>query len=179
LGVSLAVALTALALLLRYRGEIPEMLPELPDLPSLGSTVPQTPAATVSALIDAARKEDAAAYLRLTNGELRQSLERTRSELGADRFRAHMRDFAAGIKGVAIPGGELPDADPVVLDVEFVFADRNERQRVTFARRGRGWVITSMERAQMIRPPIPYGTPVFEEPLPEKGNRDEEGMGES
>ena len=169
-GIGLAISLTALALLLRYRDEIPEMRPRF------GSSRPQTPTAAFSALIGAARDEDVAAYLRLTDGDLRRSLERTHSELGTEGFREHLREFAGGIKGVAVPGGEPSDADVVSLDVEIVFADRNERQRVTFARRGGGWVITSMERAQMVKPPIPYGTPVFEQPPAGEESRGKGGI---
>jgi hypothetical protein len=146
LGIVMAVALVGLALLLRNRDELPA-----------------TPTAAVSALIDAAREADAAGYLKLTSGPLREKLDQTRNELGDDGFRGYLRQFGEGIKGLAVPAGDEPEGDTITLDVEFIFADRNERQQMTFQRRGTGWTITSMETAQMVKPPVPYGTPVFGE----------------
>jgi hypothetical protein len=153
LGVVLAAALLGLALLLRGRDERLEK-------PAA------TPAAAVSALIDAARDGDAQTYLQLTEGELRRSLEQTRKEMGAEGFREHLRRYARGIKGLAVPSGGERQQDTAALDVEIIFADRNERQRMVFTRRGGGWVISSMDTATMLKPPIPYGTPVFEPPPP-------------
>ncbi len=149
LGILLAMVLAGVAALLRSRDR---------------SAV--TPAGAVSKLIDAAREADINAYLGLTGGQLRTELEQTRAEMGDDGFREHLRRFAQDIKGLAILTSGEPEGDTAILDVEFVFADRNERQRTTFARRGRGWIITSMDTVEMVKPPIPYGTPVFEEPPP-------------
>jgi hypothetical protein len=162
LAIGLAIALAAVAVMLRNRDDLPQVVPTTTSKPS------QTPSTTVSELLHAADQEDADAYLQLTGGKLRQSLEQMRSELGPDGFREHLRGFADGVKGVAVFGEEPQQADEVTLDVEFIFADRNERQRVTLARRGRRWVVTSMEKAQMVKPPIRYGTPVFEEPPAEE-----------
>ena len=84
----------------------------------------------------------------------------------------------AGIKGLAKTRGDdaslafpsvgqlrvPPNGRAVALDVELVFADRNERQRMLLVPQGNGWVITSIDTAQVIEPPVRYGTPVFEEP---------------
>ena len=64
-GAAVAVLLLAVALLLRGRDQLPA-----------------TPAAALTALLEAARQQDADAYLRLTDGQLRQSLEQTRREMG-------------------------------------------------------------------------------------------------
>ena len=37
-----------------------------------------------------------------------------------------------------------------------------------------GWAISAIEAAQMLKPPIPYGTPVFEAPEEEKPQTPEE-----
>ncbi len=126
----------------------------------------RTPEAAVDEFFDAAAHGDDAAYLRLTSGELRESLESARSELGADEFRNSLRRSAAGIKGLAkTRSDDASLAGPsVALDVELVFADRNERQRMLLVPQGNGWVITSIGTAQTIQPPVRYGTPVFEEP---------------
>jgi len=128
-----------------------------------GRRLPETPEAAVKALFDAAGRGDEEAYLRLLSGELRKSLRHTRAQLGAEGFRESIQRSAAGIKGVAVTrSGEGPPG-LVALDVEIVFADRNERQRLLLCQEGSGWVITSIGPAQMIKPSIPYGTPVFEE----------------
>jgi len=56
----------------------------------------------------------------------------------------------------------------VALDLEIVFADRNQRQRMLLERTRGGWAIRAIEAAEMVKPPIPYGTPVFEEAKPEE-----------
>ncbi len=144
LGIAMAAALIALAVLLRNRDELPD-----------------SPTAAVSALIDAARAADAQAYLNLTSGPLREKLDQTQAEMGDDGFRQYLQQFGDGIKGLAVPTGDEVQGDTITLDVEFIFADRNELQQMTFERRRNGWTITSMETAEMVKPPVPYGTPVF------------------
>ena len=135
------------------------------------ATSDQTPEAAIDAFFDAAGRGDDAAYLRLTSGRLRESLESARSELGVEAFRDHLRQSAAGIKGLAKTrgdddpsAGDTASGDTAAIDVELVFADRNERQRILLALEGSRWVITSIDTARRIEPEIPYGTPVFEEP---------------
>ena len=124
--------------------------------------LPATPEATVSEFFDAAGRGDDRAYLRLVDGELRRSLSAERSQLGGDAFREGIRRTAAGIKGLAtMPSSDAPDG-MVALDVDIVFADRNENQRILLAPKGNGWAIVSIDAARMSKPPIPYGTPVFE-----------------
>jgi hypothetical protein len=150
-GIVVTLALIAVALLLRQREQLPP-----------------TPAAAVSAFFEAARTGDVDAYVRLTGGDLRRGLEQTRTELGGEGFRDYVRRFADGIKGLAgrSGDGEGVEADTATLDIEIVFADRNERQRVTLVRQRTGWIITSLEKAALSKPAVPYGTPVFESPLP-------------
>ena len=126
--------------------------------------LPKSPEATVSEFFDAASQGDDRAYLRLLDGGLRRSLSAERSQQGADAFRDGIRRTAAGIKGLAtMPNSDAPDG-MVALDVDIVFADRNENQRILLAPKGNGWAIVSIDAAQMSKPPIPYGTPVFEAP---------------
>ena len=123
--------------------------------------------ATVNAFFNAASEGDDDTYLRLVSGNLRKSLEESRSELGTEAFRAELRRSAAGIKGLATEPAEGAPGEMVAVDVEIVFADRNERQRMLLAPRGNDWVITSIERVRMIEPVVPYGTPVFGEQSPQ------------
>ncbi|MFH1923253.1 MAG: hypothetical protein ABIP48_25605 [Planctomycetota bacterium] len=150
LQVLVVVLLVVLALSLRNRGRLPE-----------------TPEKTVSEFFAAAGNGDDRAYLRLVTGELRKSLENARSQAGVEAFRNGLRRSAAGIKGLAVSrADETPDL--VTLDLELVFADRNERQRMLLEATGGGWAIRAIEAAEMLKPPIAYGTPVFEEPKPEE-----------
>ena len=120
----------------------------------------ETPEATVSAFFDAAESGDDEMYLRLTSGRLRNSLEGTRSQLGVDAFRESLRQSAAKIKGLAFTRNDTAPPGPIALDVEIVFADRNERQKMLLSPQRNGWTIHSIEAAQMVKPAIPYGTPV-------------------
>jgi hypothetical protein len=126
--------------------------------------LPETPEKTVTELFAAASEGDDRAYLRLLTGELRKSLEHARSQAGVDAFREDLRRSATGIKGLAVTRADETGADLVALDVEIVFADRNERQRMLLELQRGGWAIIDIQQARMVKPPIPYGTPVFEEP---------------
>ena len=150
LGAVLAAVLVVVAFALRGRDRLPD-----------------TPNAAVSAFFDAQQKGDDGAYLRLTCGPLRRSLEEARKQAGAEAFRQGLRRSSEGIKGLAVSQSGGAAGDLVELDVEIVFADRNERQKMVLARQGTGWAIAAIERAQVEKPPIPYGTPVFEEPAKE------------
>lgn len=146
LQILVVILLVALAIFLRNRERLPE-----------------TPEETVSELFTAASEGNDRAYLRLLTGELRKSLEHDRSQAGDEAFRQGLRRSAAGIKGLAVTrAGDAP-GDMVALDVEIVFADRNERQRMLLEPKRGGWAIVSIEQANMLKPPIPYGTPVFED----------------
>ncbi len=126
--------------------------------------LPPTPEAAVSEFFDAAGRGDDRAYLRLLDGELRRSLSAERSRQGTDAFREGIRRTAAGIKGLAtMPNSDAPDG-MTALDVDIIFADRNESQRMILAPRRNGWAIVSIDAARMLKPPVPYGTPVFEAP---------------
>ncbi len=126
--------------------------------------LPKTPEATFRAFFDAASEGDDRAYLRLVTGELRESLEHARSQSGPEAFRRSLRRSTAGATGHATE--RLDDAPPgmIALDVTLAFADRNETQRMLFAPIGGGWAIASIDKARVFKPPIPYGTPVYEEP---------------
>ena len=125
--------------------------------------LPETPELAVNALFDAAARGDDAAYLRLVGGELRTTLESSRGQLGVAAFRDNLRRSAAGIKGLAVSRGDAARPDRVALDLDLVFADRNERQRMLLADTGKGFAIMAIEGATMVKPPIAYGTPVYDE----------------
>jgi len=128
--------------------------------------LPSTPEQAVADFFEAAGRGDDAAYLRLTAGDLLKSLEDTRSQLGAEAFRKSIRGSMTGVKGHAVARSANAPPETVALEVDIVFADRNERQRMLCVPKGNGWAITSIEKAQFVKPAIPYGTPVYEEPPP-------------
>jgi len=132
---------------------------------SRGGTValPETPEAAVTALYEAAERGDDETYLGLVSGDLRRSLRATREQVGAEAFRESLRQLAAGIKGLAVARAGAAPPGLVALDVELVFADRQERQRLIASPEGSGWVIVSMGLAERTTPAVPYGTPVVEE----------------
>lgn len=145
LHAGVVVALVAMALVLRRSERLPE-----------------TPEAAVADFFDAAGRGDDALYLRLVSGPLRTSLENTRSQLGASAFRESLRRTTSGLKGLAT--NRASDvSDRVVLDVELIFADRIERQQMCLAAKPTGWTIESITGTNMLKPPVAYGTPVFEE----------------
>jgi len=126
--------------------------------------LPETPEDAVNAFFDAATRGDDEAYLALVDGELRESLRNTRSQVGAEAFRRDLRKSVSGIKGLAVARSDAAPSGQVALDVEIVFADRKERQQVLVSHQaGRGWIITAIGPAEATKPAIPYGTPVFEE----------------
>ena len=145
--IAVVAALVAIALALRGRED----------------PLPETPEAAVSAFFDVASRGDVDAYFAMTAKDLRRSLENTRKQLGAKAFCDNLKKSAAGIKGIAVTRRSDAAEGCVALDVELVFVDRNERQKVLLEKRGSGWAIKSLGAVRSFKPPIPYGTPVFGE----------------
>jgi len=119
------------------------------------------PESVVSAWYDAAARGDEAACLALTDGPLRSSLRSTLDQQGREAFRAGLRASAAGLRGISTRRlGEETDA--VALEVELVYEDRNERQTARLVRRAGRWRLAELGGAEAVRPPVRYGTPVYE-----------------
>lgn len=143
--IGLGVVLIAVAVLLRGRG-----------------SAAATPEDAVTALFDAAQRGDASAYLQCF-GEPLQTTIAAETASGGSVAEA-LRRTVAGLKGLAMTRATATQPDAVALDVELIFAQRNQRQRFTLVPRGGGWVIVALERADTLRPEVRYGTPVFEAP---------------
>ncbi|HUS91228.1 MAG TPA: hypothetical protein VM238_14720 [Phycisphaerae bacterium] len=144
----LIVAIVAAALVLRQRG---------------APALPETPEAAVNALFDAAGKGDDEAYLALLRGELARTLRATRSQMGAEAFQANLRRSAGGIVGLAVTRRDDASPPDVALNVEIIFRDRNERQRLVVSPESGAWAVTALGPASTTQPAIPYGTPVYQE----------------
>jgi hypothetical protein len=141
----LALALAAVALLLRGKGRLPA-----------------TPDEAVRLLFQAAQHGDAPAYLAILTGALRSSFESTQSEIGTESFAASLRESVASMKGLAVSPVDDTSPDRAVLDVELVFSDRNQRQRFILLRQNGGWLVAAIDKADTVKPPIPYGATVFD-----------------
>jgi len=123
-----------------------------------------TPEAAVSAFFEAAASGDDQLYLRLVSGDLKRALREVRKQRGAEAFRLELMRSVSSIKGRAMTrANDAPDGC-VAIDVEHVFVDRNEQQRLVLAVEGAGWVIQTIGDAETVKPLIPYGTPVVPEP---------------
>ncbi len=141
----LVLGLVALAFMLRGKGRLPP-----------------TPDEAVRLLFQSAQRGDAPAYLALLTGTLRSSFESTRAQIGAEAFAASLRESVKGLKGFAVsPVGDL-SPDRAELDVELGFSDRNERQRFVLVRQSDGWLVAGIDKADTVKPPIPYDAPVFD-----------------
>ena len=73
------------------------------------------------------------------------------------------------MKGRSIPlaaaeGGEPAEAlrDTAEVTLERIYANHNQRQTYLLRRTPAGWRIEALRGATNFRPPVPYGTPVWE-----------------
>lgn len=123
-----------------------------------------TPEETIQAMLDASRHGDVRAYLDCFTDAMRPQLDATRQQMGEARFCEYLAESQAPVMGVATT--RLPDARPdrTRCEVEFILRDKNQRQTVELKQEGSRWRIEAMSQAVYAKPPIPYGTKVFEEP---------------
>src|SRR5262249_46463936 len=78
-------------------------------------------AAVIWQMMDAARAGDGAAYLNCFTGELKQKLERTRAEMGAQSFSEYLKRLDAELTGVAVSDFTQRNEAEASLRVEFVY----------------------------------------------------------
>ncbi len=143
--VVLALALAMVAMALRGKGRLP-----------------QTPEEAVNGFFQAAQRGDAPAFLATLAGPLRSSFEATQSQIGAAALAASLRGSVAGLKGFAMRPAGQSQPGQAKLDVELVFPDRNERQRFVLLWQDGGWLVAAIDKADTVKPPMPYGAPAFE-----------------
>jgi hypothetical protein len=125
-----------------------------------------TPEEAIHAMLDAARRGDARAYLASFTDALRPQLEATRQQMGDARFREYLVESQAPVMGVATMKKADLRPDLVRYEVEFVHKDKNQRQLVELKKAGNRWLVDSMGQAVYAKPPIPYGTKVFDDTPP-------------
>jgi len=131
-----------------------------------GGSAGATPEDAINAMLDASRRGDARAYLGCFTEAMRPQLDATRQQMGDARFREYLMESQAPVMGVATmkKGDARPDL--VRYEVEFVLRDKNQRQMVELKREGERWLIDSMGQSVYAKPPIPYGTKVFDDTPP-------------
>lgn len=125
-----------------------------------------TPEEVIQAMLDASRRGDARAYLDCFSQAMRPELEATRQQMGEARFREYLTESQAPVMGVATSRLAEPQSDRARIEVEFILRDKNQRQTVELRNSGGRWRIEAMSQAVYVKPAIPYGTKVFEEPKP-------------
>jgi len=124
---------------------------------------PEKPEDSIRQFFDAASRGDSKRCLKLCSGELRRSLEGLRQQMARERFEEQLRQTTKGLKGLAIYSPQPVNENTVRIRTELIYADRNEVQQFTVSQEGTGWRITSISSSDTHRPPIAFGTPVFEE----------------
>ena len=116
----------------------------------------------VRAMFAAAQAGRTADYLDCFCEPLRASLDDTARSMGEQKFREYIQASVAPVTGTVFSDLVERTPDEVSLRWELVFKDRNEVQRLTLRRTGGRWGISGMTPAERIKPPVPYGTKVYE-----------------
>jgi hypothetical protein len=83
--------------------------------------------------------------------------------MGDARFREYLVESQAPVMGVATMKKSDLRPDLVRYEIEFVHRDKNQRQMVELKKEGDRWLIDSMGQTVYAKPPIPYGTKVFDD----------------
>jgi hypothetical protein len=124
------------------------------------AVLPATPQDAIYRMLDAARAGDGRAYLRQYAGEMEAQLRQAAAEKTEADFKSYLRTSNAEIKGVAVSEPKtLPDRE-VEVEVEYIYQDRNETQRMYLEKYGGEWKITRVNGAERVKTLTPYGSPV-------------------
>ena len=121
------------------------------------------PEQTVTALYDACSRGDTEAYLKLVGGPLEAQARQALRQQGDEAFARSLKQTVKGLKGVAVRRIRRSPQGGWVVEAELVFANRIETQNLELVLQQGRWVVLSRTQAQIRKPSIPYGTPVFEE----------------
>lgn len=128
--------------------------------PAPPSSQPESPDSVVWRMIEACREGDIESYLSCFSDNWRKRLEQVAKELGEEKLRTNLRQMVAPIKNIAVWAPEQSPLGDWGVTVEFVFADRKERQTFSVKKIGGEWKIVDIETTQPVPVLIPYGTPV-------------------
>jgi len=124
------------------------------------AALPATPQDAIYRMLDAARAGDGRVYLRQYAGDMEAQLKQAAAEKTEADFKSYLRTSNAEIKGVAVSEPKvLPDRE-VEVEVEYIYQDRNETQRMYLKKYGDEWKITRVNGAERVKTLAPYGSPV-------------------
>ena len=119
--------------------------------------------AVIWQMMDAARAGDGAAYLNCFTSELKQKLEKTRAEMGAQSFSEYLKRLDAELTGVAVSDFAQRNEAEASLRVEFVYRGKNEAQQHRFQLVNGVWKIAQVDGAERINVLVPYGASASEQ----------------
>lgn len=119
-----------------------------------------TPRDTIYQMLDAARAGDPSAYVSHYTGAMEAQLRQTISEKSDAGFKQYLLSSNAEIKGVALAEPKLLSDNEAEVDVEYVYQDRNEMQKMYLEKHGDRWKIARVDGAERVKTLVPYGTPV-------------------
>jgi hypothetical protein len=123
---------------------------------------PDEPENAVWRLLDESRSGSVDRYLDCFTGGMRAQLEATARGMSLPKFSDYLKESVGKVKGVAVYDVVRPGPEEAALVVEYVYQDRNERQRMALKLQNGSWRIASAEGSERIQPLIPYGKPVSE-----------------
>jgi len=123
---------------------------------------PEEPENAVWRMLDQSRAGSVEGYLECFTGATRAQLEATARGMTLPKFSDYLKGSVGLVKGVAVYDIARSGPEDAALVVEYVYQDRNERQRMTLKLESGVWRIGSAEGSQRIQPLIPYGKPVTE-----------------
>lgn len=121
-----------------------------------------TPESAIWRMLDASRDGDPERYLRCYAGEMERQLRQNLKDMGEARFREYLRNHQREVKGIAVSPPQMSGNEEARINVEYVYADRNETQQVMVRRAGRQWRIFRVDGSERIKTLVPYGAPVTE-----------------
>jgi hypothetical protein len=122
--------------------------------------IPATPQDVIYRMLNAARAGDGRAYLRQYGGEMEAQLRQAAAEKTEADFKSHLQTSNAQVKGVAISEPKNLSDRAVEVEVEYIYQDRNETQRMYLEKYGGEWKITRVNGAERVKTLTPYGSPV-------------------
>jgi hypothetical protein len=99
-------------------------------------------------------------YLDCFTGIMRAQLESTAQGMTPPGFSEYLKESSGKVKGLAIHGLQKTAPDQANLTVEYIYSDKNERQRINLKLEGGRWRVAAAESSQRIQPLVPYGKPV-------------------
>jgi len=126
-------------------------------VPAIASEQPES---VIWRMVDASRSADPQRYLACYTGEMQRFLRQNLEDMGSAKFREYLSNSLRTVKGIAVSAPETATPSEKRVSVEYVYQDRNEKQKIYLRQVGKDWKIFRVEAAERIKTLVPYGTPV-------------------